>query len=279
MNTAKNRYQFARIAAALLFAASLIACTTARITGPFSPSGTLIEYYKAGTGFPTVVFESGLGNGRQTWDDVMPAVKRTNQVFAYNRPGYGLSRGVDGPRDPCTIAAEERNLLRTVGIMPPYILVGHSAGGLYQYVYAKLYPEDVAGVVLLDPTHPEYLQALQRVSPGSTLIPKAFLSVPLLSNGTKKREFNNMDDCLAQIDTTTPLHVPARVLVQEKLSSLTSGELRAMYLRFSADWGRLAGVQVERISSGHFIQNEHPQEVIAAIASVASMARGNRANQ
>jgi hypothetical protein len=63
------------------------------------------------------------------------------------------------------------------------------------------------------------------------------------------------------------------------LGLLTSGELKALYLRVSADWSRLAGVPVERISSGHFIQNEHPQAVIAAIASISSIARGNRVNQ
>src|SRR3569833_2972125 len=249
----RNRHPGAKNAGVLLFAIIFSACTTVEVTGPYSPSGTPIAYSMAGTGSPTVVFESGLGNGKTVWSDVMRAVKRTNQVFAYDRPGYGLSRRVVSPREPCAIAAEERNLLRTLGLMPPYILVGHSVGGLYQYVYAKLYQQDVAGIVLVDPTHPGYLLTLCCEAGSATAIVRALLDVPVFSNGAAKGEFDQMDDCLAQIDTNTPLNIPARVLVRNRfdISKFEFGQFAAMYFRLSADWSRLAGVQVERISSGH----------------------------
>jgi pimeloyl-ACP methyl ester carboxylesterase len=277
MNIVKNRHQFAKGAGALLFATVLSACTTVRIAGPNSPSGTRVAYYKAGAGSPTVVFESGLGDGKAVWTDVVRAVKRTNQVFSYDRPGYGASSRVEGPRDPCTIATEEHNLLHAVGLTPPYILVGHSIGGLYQYVYAKLYPEDVAGVVLVDPTHPGYLQTIQHEASRAATVAQTMLAVPVLFSDTEKREWYDMDGCLAQIDTTKPLNVPAHVLVASKFGPITSGEFKAMYFKLSNDWGRLAGVEVERISAAHYIQSERPHTVIDAIASVSSMAREQRA--
>ncbi|MBK7417536.1 MAG: alpha/beta hydrolase [Dechloromonas sp.] len=62
-------------------------------------------------------------------------------MFAYDRPGYGSNPASNTPRDPCTIATELRDQLRSAGLPPPYVLVGHSLGGLYQYVFARLYPE------------------------------------------------------------------------------------------------------------------------------------------
>ena len=59
-------------------------------------------------------------------------------VFAYDRPGYAGNPASEAPRDPCTVAAELRAQLRTAGLQPPYVLVGHSLGGLYQYVFARL---------------------------------------------------------------------------------------------------------------------------------------------
>ena len=59
-------------------------------------------------------------------------------VFAYDRPGYAGNPASEALRDPCTVAAELRAQLRTAGLQPPYVLVGHSLGGLYQYVFARL---------------------------------------------------------------------------------------------------------------------------------------------
>lgn len=66
-------------------------------------------------------------------------------------------------------------LLSTVGAQPPYLLVGHSLGGQYQYAYALLFPQDVAGMLLLDPTHPDHWTSLQREAPltAATIADKA----------------------------------------------------------------------------------------------------------
>ena len=69
---------------------------------------------------------------------VMEELASGQAVFAYDRPGYAGNPASEAPRDPCTVAAELRAQLRTAGLQPPYVLVGHSLGGLYQYVFARL---------------------------------------------------------------------------------------------------------------------------------------------
>jgi pimeloyl-ACP methyl ester carboxylesterase len=103
---------------------------------------------------PTVIFESGLGNYKETWNKVFPVIATTNTVFAYDRPGIAQSTSTSRPRDGATIVEDLRALLKSRNVAPPYVLVGHSAGGLYMQLYARRYPSEVTGLVLVEPTHP-----------------------------------------------------------------------------------------------------------------------------
>ncbi|MFZ2889492.1 MAG: alpha/beta fold hydrolase, partial [Sulfuricurvum sp.] len=106
----------------------------------------------------TVVFENGLGATYDYWDKVIPEVSKSETVFAYNRAGYGESKNVFTPRDGETIIDELRSVLSNKGIKPPYVLVGHSLGGLYFQYYARRYPHEVKALVLVDSTHPNQLR-------------------------------------------------------------------------------------------------------------------------
>jgi pimeloyl-ACP methyl ester carboxylesterase len=97
-----------------------------------------------------VVFESGLRGTLDKWDRVLDSVSRNASVFAYNRPGYGNSGATDAPRDGETIVRQLRQVLKHKGFAPPYVLVGHSLGGLYMQLFARQYPNEVAGIVLVD---------------------------------------------------------------------------------------------------------------------------------
>jgi pimeloyl-ACP methyl ester carboxylesterase len=105
-------------------------------------------------GAATVVFENGSRNTLDKWDKVIPEVAKEATVFAYNRPGYGKSDKPATPRDGKTVVEELRQLLRQQGLQPPYTLVGHSLGGLYMQMYARSYPQEVQGVVLVDSVYP-----------------------------------------------------------------------------------------------------------------------------
>jgi pimeloyl-ACP methyl ester carboxylesterase len=102
----------------------------------------------------TVIFENGSRNTLDKWDKVIPLVAKDATVFAYNRPGYGKSDKPVTPRDGKTMVEELRLLLKQQGLQPPYVLVGHSLGGLYMQMYARSYPQEVKGVVLVDALYP-----------------------------------------------------------------------------------------------------------------------------
>lgn len=106
-----------------------------------------------GSGAVTVVLEGGLGDDHQLWQPVQQAVARFSRVVSYDRAGLGLSDPVATPRTPAQIAAELHALLQAARIPPPYVLVGHEAGGLYVRSFAARYPDEVAGLVLVEAAH------------------------------------------------------------------------------------------------------------------------------
>lgn len=135
----------------------------------FPPPGRLVDVggYKLhlhclGTGSPTVIAENGLGGSSPDWSLVQPAVSQTTRICSYDRAGAGWSEVGPGPRTSRQISAELHTLLTNARIAGPYVLVGHSAGGLHVQVYASQYPAEVAGLVLVDPTP---AQAIMRFSP------------------------------------------------------------------------------------------------------------------
>lgn len=101
-----------------------------------------------------VVFENGLRGTLDKWDKVVNGIKGEATVFAYNRPGYGESADTTRRRDGRHIVEELRSNLKHQGLKPPYILVGHSLGGLYMQLFARMYPQEVRGVVLVDAVYP-----------------------------------------------------------------------------------------------------------------------------
>ena len=117
-----------------------------------------------------VVFENGLGGRMEWWKDVLPEISKEATTFAYNRPGYGKSEPVDTPRDGSHIVDELRVLLRTKDLNPPYVLVGHSLGGLYMQLFARRYPREVSALVLVDSTHPQQLDGEGAIEKQSFLV-------------------------------------------------------------------------------------------------------------
>ncbi len=103
-----------------------------------------------GTGSPTVVIESGLGDWSATWGWVQPEVAKTTRVCTYDRAGMGWSETSPEPRTAREFAKELHTLLAKANEPGPYVLVGHSLGGYTVRVYAHDYPAEVAGVVFVD---------------------------------------------------------------------------------------------------------------------------------
>jgi len=107
-----------------------------------------------GSGSPTVVLEPGGGEMAANLGWITPAVASSTHVCVYDRAGRGWSEPTDGPQDGTQIAADLHTLLHRAGIPGPYVLAGHSFGGLYVLAFADRYPDEVAGMVLVDSTAP-----------------------------------------------------------------------------------------------------------------------------
>lgn len=108
-----------------------------------------------GQGSPTVILDSGLGDSYLSWHKVQPQIAQFVRVCSYDRAGLGYSDSSPRPRTSRDIAEELHILLHNAGITGPLILVGHSMGGYGVRLYASLYRGEVAGMVLVDASHPE----------------------------------------------------------------------------------------------------------------------------
>ena len=102
---------------------------------------------------PAVIMDAADGEPALAWASVQPAVAEFARVCAFDRAGLGWSETSPNPRTLLNYVEEQRTLLSRAGVVPPYVLVGHSAGGLYTRVYANQYPDEVAGMVLVDAAH------------------------------------------------------------------------------------------------------------------------------
>ena len=104
-----------------------------------------------GEGAPAVVVDGGIASRSEEWHALQLRLAEETLAFVYDRAGYGASEPGPLPRDSWREAEELKSLLQASAVEGPYVLVGHSLGGLNVQVFAERYPEDVAGMVLLDP--------------------------------------------------------------------------------------------------------------------------------
>jgi pimeloyl-ACP methyl ester carboxylesterase len=126
-----------------------------------------LNIYCTGNGRPAVIFDSGLGDGTRVWGLIQPRIAAHARACSYDRAGLGFS---DPPIRPSTAAnavEDLHELLRAAHVVPPYILVGHSLGGMHVKLYAETYPAEVAGLVFVDPSHEDLGEGAWAIDPES----------------------------------------------------------------------------------------------------------------
>ncbi|HET7890936.1 MAG TPA: alpha/beta hydrolase [Candidatus Sulfotelmatobacter sp.] len=121
----------------------------------FDAGGFKMHIDCVGQGSPTVILESGLGDTYVSWRKVQPQIAQFSRVCSYDRAGLGYSDSSSRPRTSKVMAEELHTLLQAAGVAPPYVLVGHSLGGFNVRLYASLYRNEAAGMVLVDSSHPD----------------------------------------------------------------------------------------------------------------------------
>jgi pimeloyl-ACP methyl ester carboxylesterase len=124
-------------------------------SGMVDVGGYALYYECSGQGSPTVILEAGMGSESSYWAGVIAGVEETTRVCAYDRANLGRSDEARTPRTFQDASRDLQALLVNARIGGPYILVGHSLGGELVRIFADQYPEEVAGIVLVDAAHPD----------------------------------------------------------------------------------------------------------------------------
>ena len=301
------------LAAALLLGVSVLsACTEVRSeasdAAAYPPPGRLVDVGGfqlhlncVGSGGPTVVIDAGLGAWSTPWHPVQTAVAGTTQVCTYDRAGLGYSGPGPLPRDAAQFAGELHTLLHRAGLPGPYVLAGHSLGGLTVRVFAKRYPQEVAGLVFVDSMGPD---TTRTPTPAAAPQPQGFnflsaaarlglvrlLAGPLgLSEGippedagaytalsVTPRYFQTVADETAGIPASLhqagevtalgdlPLTVVSRGLNSDPVWNAKQADL----LRLSSN-----STQVIARHSGHNVELDEPQVAAAAIVDLVKRVR------
>lgn len=246
----------------------------------------------SGSGNPTVLLESGYRNDSDVWTvspgvkAIFPAIAKFTRVCAYDRPGTigwsldKLSRSdkAEMPRIAIDVARDLHTLLQVAGVRGPFIIVGHSLGGIFVRVYATLYPNDVEGMVLVDAFSETFKEFLGPLSWQSYLkivsqIPKGMTPPPNLET----IDFDKISIYMQQLAKTTPLHtMPLTVLSRGKPIDLSIYELdgnmtsEQMEKAWSESQNKLVllmpdAKHVIATNSSHYIQVTEPELIIDAV--------------
>lgn len=259
------------LAGATLALSSLVSgCATLPGTVAEKAQERHAEYVLVRNGPQVVVFENGLGAKLGSWDKVFPEISKNTTAFAYNRPGYGASDPAATPRDGEHIAEELRALLKSKGLQPPYVLVGHSAGGLYMQWFARRHPEEVAGLVLVDSTHPQHLQGKGSPEHWPGWVRAGFGILTAASAQEELKLLNATGESVLALPTLTG----KPVMVLSALKPMAERSETADYVNEKRrDVVNLyPGAKQLWINSGHNIQREQPEAVIDAIRGVLGAA-------
>jgi pimeloyl-ACP methyl ester carboxylesterase len=237
-------------------------------------NGQTLEYITSGTGNPPIVLVNGSGGPVEGWYKVYAELETLATVFAYNRPGLSASSKPTQAQTGEVIVASLRALLLHAGLQPPYILVGHSLGGLYVNLFARLFPAEVAGVVFLEATSPRDVEEIP--AENSPLQRLAEKMLNLVFGKDKYGETMHVKQTVTLIDQAGPFpDIPLMVVSGGRPSGLMSKTVRAIRERNQIGLSTLSprGKRVIAAQSGHFPQFTEPGVVIQAIGEVFETAR------
>jgi pimeloyl-ACP methyl ester carboxylesterase len=224
-----------------------------------------------GRGPATVVFEAGLGDTGKVWRSVQTsAADHCARTVSYTRRGYGIgSAAIDGQRDAERVVAELRWRLAASGISPPYVLVGHSLGGLYMQYFARRYPEEVQGLVLVDSMHSEQLGRVKAETPG---VYRMMNVVTVVMGGAMRREFAGIPATAAEVEALpVAFNVPTIVLSSTRPAAGEKPEFRALLAKLQNELSDSYAARRHDFvpDSGHYIQRDQPQVVVNAVRELA----------
>jgi pimeloyl-ACP methyl ester carboxylesterase len=233
--------------------------------------GRSLYLYCTGSGRPTVVLEAGFGGTHDNWSAVQPPLSRTTRTCAYDRAGLGNSLPMPGVHDASAEIADLQRLLTAAHVPPPYVLVGHSYGGLLVRLFAHAHARETAGVVLVDAMGRDQDRRARRVPRAPTL--------PPVEAGVNVRAGERLD---AKVRTLSdaPLVVITHGHGDPTLAARVRRPIERLWMRMQDELAAMSADRVHVVAtrSGHFVQgyaDGQPAVVVRAVRAVVEAAREN----
>ncbi|GEC88935.1 MULTISPECIES: alpha/beta fold hydrolase [Brevibacillus] len=218
------------------------------------------KYFGEISDFPTVVFDSGYGCTLNYWSSIGGDISKHTRMFIYDRAGIGESESDERPRHSQQIIENLRSLLQKANVSPPYVLVGHSFGGLNVRLYASTFPEEVAGVILLDPCHEDQNKVM--VPLFSEEIQAAYYSQFVLEGSIQE-----MEESFEQARNSKSLGNKPLIVVSGTLQSHHNPESMAAWVHLHKELTKLSTRSKHIIveNAGHAIHIDQPDVVVDII--------------
>jgi pimeloyl-ACP methyl ester carboxylesterase len=254
-----------------------------------------LRYICLGSGTPTVIIDQGQGLSiergfdRPTplgWAKICKTISHSTQVVMHDRAGLGSSDPDVGPRTSADMVNDLRTTLRAAKVSPPYVLVGHSIGGFTVRLFAGGYPDEVAGVVLVDSCHPDQFTRFASIVPPET--PDDSATLRILRNGPSAASTTEGIDfraCAEQVREVPTIGAKPLVVVSQSPQALAPPSIpltvwekqRIVWQELQTDLTNLSrrSVHLTAVSAGHMIQLEEPDLVSNAILRVVREHRGD----
>jgi pimeloyl-ACP methyl ester carboxylesterase len=234
---------------------------------------------EAGSGSPVVVFVSGMGEDLYTWHGVQPQVAQFSSTLSYDRAGLGKSDPSSAGKSVERMTTELHMLLAAAKVPPPYVLVGHSLGGAIVQLFAFTYPDEIAGLVLVDPEDGRLLDRLQARMPADQWDTRQKMLDQMLSqaNPAQKAEIAESRASGKALAKALPLPAVPTVLLTGTLKDPSfPGNPLEQDLKLELQKELLATMpRAHHIlvpNSRHYIQEDAPTLVIEAIRDVVNQA-------
>ena len=282
---------------AMLLLATLSTQIHAAEVQKITVDGCALAWLSEGEGSPTVVIEAGGGEGPTktgSWNSIIAAVAKKTRVITYDRAGVGASGalGTNSFRTSRDIARDLHGLLAATKVKGPYIVVGHSLGGMHARVFASEYPNEIAGMVLVDASHPDQdeawlatLPAPTAAEPQSVTRAREFLKarranrrhgvemVDFAASAAQVRAARSLGDKPLIVLTHSPKWKMVPDLPDEVLAKIEneSQRLQATLPQLSTNSRHIIASK-----AGHAIHEDEPQLVIDAILGVVDQVRKAR---
>jgi len=225
-----------------------------------------------GQGSPAVIFEGGFGTGIASWSTVQKEVAAFARTVSYDRAGLGQSDLGPKPRSAKQIATELHVALEKAGVKPPYVLVGHSFGGIYARVFADMYPKEVVGMVLIDPSQESFNDWLKKNQ--AARMKEAEAELAKAPEGVRAEGAATEISYAEARVTKVPTGVPVTVLTATEDPTMPA-DAKTMWIEKHKEWIATVpgGRHVVVEKTGHFIQAQQPKLVIDTIRETLNKKR------